>query len=64
MHVTFSLTSMGCPVGPLLEQQIRETVESMDGVQGRGHGAHLGSALDTGEDVRRRQVHPRLRVIL
>ena len=33
VHVTFSLTSMGCPVGPLLEQQIRETVESMDGVQ-------------------------------
>ena len=22
VHVTYSLTSMGCPVGPLLEQQI------------------------------------------
>jgi metal-sulfur cluster biosynthetic enzyme len=33
VHVTFTLTSMGCPVGPLIEQQIRETVESMDGVQ-------------------------------
>jgi metal-sulfur cluster biosynthetic enzyme len=32
VHVTFTLTSMGCPVGPLIEQQIRETVESMDGV--------------------------------
>jgi metal-sulfur cluster biosynthetic enzyme len=32
VHVTYSLTSMGCPVGPLLEQQIRETVESMEGV--------------------------------
>lgn len=32
VHVTFSLTSMGCPVGPMIEQQIRETVESMDGV--------------------------------
>ena len=55
VHVTFSLTSMGCPVGPLIEQQIRETVESMDGVQERGHGAHLGPALDAGEDVRRRR---------
>jgi metal-sulfur cluster biosynthetic enzyme len=33
VHVTFTLTSMGCPVGPLIEQQIRETVESMEGVQ-------------------------------
>ena len=32
VHVTFSLTSMGCPVGPMIEQQIRETVQSMDGV--------------------------------
>ena len=32
VHVTYSLTSIGCPVGPLLEQQIRETVESMEGV--------------------------------
>jgi metal-sulfur cluster biosynthetic enzyme len=33
VHVTYSLTSMGCPVGPLLEQQIRETVEGMEGVE-------------------------------
>ncbi len=33
VHVTFSLTSMGCPVGPMLEQQIKETVESMPGVE-------------------------------
>jgi metal-sulfur cluster biosynthetic enzyme len=32
VHVTFTLTSMGCPVGPMIEQQIRETVESMEGV--------------------------------
>jgi metal-sulfur cluster biosynthetic enzyme len=30
--VTYSLTSMGCPVGPMIEQEIRETVASMDGV--------------------------------
>ena len=32
VHVTFTLTSMGCPVGPMIEQQIRETLESMEGV--------------------------------
>jgi metal-sulfur cluster biosynthetic enzyme len=30
--VTYSLTSMGCPVGPMIEQEIQETVASMDGV--------------------------------
>jgi metal-sulfur cluster biosynthetic enzyme len=32
VRVTYSLTSLGCPVGPLIEQQIRETVESLPGV--------------------------------
>jgi metal-sulfur cluster biosynthetic enzyme len=32
VHVTYSLTSMGCPVGPFIEQQIRETVEGLEGV--------------------------------
>jgi metal-sulfur cluster biosynthetic enzyme len=34
VHVTYSLTSMGCPVGPMIEQQIREVVEGMEGVDG------------------------------
>jgi metal-sulfur cluster biosynthetic enzyme len=33
VHVTFSLTSMGCPVGPMIEQQISETVAGMPGVE-------------------------------
>jgi metal-sulfur cluster biosynthetic enzyme len=33
VHVTYSLTSMGCPVGPMIEQQIQEVVESLDGVE-------------------------------
>ena len=33
VHVTFSLTSMGCPVGPMIEQQIHETVAGMEGVE-------------------------------
>ena len=32
VHVTFSLTSMGCPVGPMIQQQIEETVVGMEGV--------------------------------
>ena len=32
VKVLYSLTSMGCPVGPMIEQQIREVVESLDGV--------------------------------
>ena len=33
VKVTYSLTSMGCPVGPMIEQQIKETVADMDGVE-------------------------------
>jgi metal-sulfur cluster biosynthetic enzyme len=33
VHVTYSLTSMGCPVGPMIEQQIQEVVESLEGVE-------------------------------
>ena len=31
--VTYSLTSMGCPVGPMIEQQIQEVVASLEGVE-------------------------------
>ncbi|HEU5002854.1 MAG TPA: metal-sulfur cluster assembly factor [Actinomycetota bacterium] len=30
--VTYTLTSMGCPVGPLFEQEIREAVGGMEGI--------------------------------
>jgi metal-sulfur cluster biosynthetic enzyme len=30
--VTYSLTSMGCPAGAIIEEQIREVVGSLDGV--------------------------------
>jgi metal-sulfur cluster biosynthetic enzyme len=33
VHVTFSLTSMGCPVGPMIEEQIQDTVRNMPGVE-------------------------------
>jgi metal-sulfur cluster biosynthetic enzyme len=33
VHVTFSLTSLGCPVGPMIEQQIHEVVASLPDVE-------------------------------
>ena len=33
VHVEYTLTSMGCPVGPMIEQQIEEIVADMPGVE-------------------------------
>ena len=33
VKVIYSLTSIGCPVGPMIEQEIQETVASMEGVE-------------------------------
>ena len=33
VKVTYSLTSLGCPVGPMIEQQIVEAVEALPGVE-------------------------------
>ena len=33
VHVLFTLTSMGCPVGPMIEQQIHDTVAALTGVE-------------------------------
>ena len=30
--VTYTLTSMGCPVGPLFEKEIRDAVVSIEGI--------------------------------
>ncbi|HET7043913.1 MAG TPA: metal-sulfur cluster assembly factor [Gaiellaceae bacterium] len=32
-RVVYSLTSMGCPVGPMIEGEIRRVVEALDGVE-------------------------------
>jgi metal-sulfur cluster biosynthetic enzyme len=32
VKVTYTLTSMGCPVGPMIEGQVRQIVESLPGV--------------------------------
>jgi metal-sulfur cluster biosynthetic enzyme len=33
VHVTFSLTSPGCPIGPQVSEQIEEFVTDLDGVE-------------------------------
>jgi metal-sulfur cluster biosynthetic enzyme len=33
VHVTFTLTSPGCPIGPQVSEQIDEFVSELDGVQ-------------------------------
>ena len=33
VHVTYSLTSMGCPVGPLIEQQMQQVVSLLPGLE-------------------------------
>ena len=33
VRVEYTLTSMGCPVGPMIEEQIRDAVASMEGVE-------------------------------
>ena len=34
VKILYSLTSMGCPAGPMIEQDIRAVAESIDGVEG------------------------------
>lgn len=33
VHVTYTLTTMGCPIGPLIEAQIAQFVQQVDGVE-------------------------------
>src|SRR5215207_3148655 len=59
VKVIHSLTSMGCPAGPMIQENIHDVAAGCRGGRGR---VDLGTALDAGTDVRRRQVHPRLRL--
>ncbi len=33
VRVEYTLTSMGCPVGPMIEEQIRDAVAAIEGVE-------------------------------
>ena len=60
VHVTFTLTSPGCPIGPQVTEQIDEFVSELDGVDvGRVHD-DLHAAVDAGPHERRREVRARL----
>lgn len=32
LRVEYTLTTMGCPIGPLIESQMRQTIEGIEGV--------------------------------
>jgi metal-sulfur cluster biosynthetic enzyme len=32
VHVTYSLTTMGCPIGPLIEAEMREFLSGVEGI--------------------------------
>jgi metal-sulfur cluster biosynthetic enzyme len=32
VHVVYTLTTMGCPIGPLIETQIRQVIEPIEGI--------------------------------
>ncbi|HEX9824793.1 MAG TPA: metal-sulfur cluster assembly factor [Actinomycetota bacterium] len=32
VHVTYTLTTMGCPIGPLIESQMRQALDKLDGI--------------------------------
>ena len=34
VHVEYTLTTMGCPIGPLIEHQMQSLLEGVPGVQG------------------------------
>lgn len=32
-HIVFTLTSMGCPIGPMLDQEMKEVVSALPGIK-------------------------------
>jgi metal-sulfur cluster biosynthetic enzyme len=33
VHITYSLTTMGCPIGPMIESQMKEFISSVPGIE-------------------------------
>jgi metal-sulfur cluster biosynthetic enzyme len=33
VHIEYTLTTMGCPIGPLIESQIKQLIEPIEGVE-------------------------------
>ena len=62
VKVIHSLTSMGCPAGPMIQEGIHDAAAAVPGVEEVEVELTWDPVLDSGADVRRRQVHPRLRL--
>jgi metal-sulfur cluster biosynthetic enzyme len=33
VHIEYTLTTMGCPIGPLIEEQIKRLIEPIEGIE-------------------------------
>ena len=57
VKVIDTLTSMGCPAGPMIQEDIHERDATRRGRRGGRGRADVRPSVDAGQDVRRRQVH-------
>ena len=60
VHITFTLTSPGCPIGPQVTEQMKEFVSEVEGVEKVLPEDDLLAAVVPGEDVRGREVRARV----
>ena len=60
VFVTFTLTTPACPIGPQVSEQMREFVGELDGRREGPPEDDLRPAVVPGDDVRGREVRPRL----
>ena len=60
VHVTFTLTTPGCPIGPQVTEQIDEFVNELAGRHVGPVDDDLHAAVVSGPDVRGREVRARL----
>ena len=56
VHVTFTLTSPGCPIGPQVSEQMKEYVGELEGVDCCPSEDDVLTAVDSGSDERGREV--------
>ena len=60
VHVEYTLTTMGCPIGPLIEHQMQSFLTGVPGVDRGGGRDGPAAAVDPRDDVRGGQGRPRL----
>ena len=52
VDIQYSLTTMGCPIGPLIEDQMRAFLAPIDGIGEVRPGAGVPARVEPGDDVR------------